>query len=144
MQKVMTRRGPRRSTRPPARRDSRRPGPGRIAPQAPPHPTELFTERLVLVLSGQKPLHWVARHTVHQAYEDLLWLADRRPLGPARPRIHRIGHFEPSPGSYEVFARVTAGPRLHALAFRLVRDESLRWRCTAVELDGRPPRPHDD
>jgi hypothetical protein len=101
----------------------------------------VFTERLILVLSGQKPLHWFARHTLHQAYEDLLWLATRRPLGPVRPRIHDIGWFEPAEGSLEVFARITTGPRLHALAFRLVLDEAERWRCTAVELDGRPPRP---
>ncbi|NEB76897.1 hypothetical protein G3I40_16970 [Streptomyces sp. SID14478] len=136
----MTRRGPRRTTRPPTRHDTRRPGSGRTPPRPPLHPTELFTERLLLVLSGQRPTHWFARHTADQAYEDLLWLAARGPLGPARPTIHRIGHFEPSTGTYEVFARITAGPRLHALAFRLHLATDRRWRVTAVELDGRPPR----
>lgn len=142
MQKVMTRRGPRRTTRPPSRRDTRRPAPARIPPQAPPHPSEVFTERLLLVLCGHRPPHWFARHTAHQAYDDLLWLVDRRPLGLSgpRPTIHRIGDFEPAPGTYEVFASITAGPRLHALAFRLTLGRDHRWRVTAVELDGRPPR----
>ncbi|MBO1338010.1 Rv3235 family protein [Streptomyces sp. VRA16 Mangrove soil] len=140
MQKVLSRRGPRRTTRPPSRRDSRRPAarPPRVAP----HPAELFTERLILVLAGHKPPFWFARHTAGHAFEDLIWLLAHRPLarsGP-RPTIHDIGHFEPATGTYEVFARIAVGPRLHALAFRLTRTPDLRWRCTAVELDTRPPR----
>lgn len=144
MQKVMTRRGPRSTTRPPSRRDSRRPAERRVPPQAPPHPTELFTQRLLLVLCGHKPPHWLARHTADRAYDDLLWLVARRSLGTGgrRPTIHRIGHFEPSEGTFEVFARITAGTRLHALAFRLHLSHDDRWRVTAVELDGRPPRDH--
>ncbi|MFI6880047.1 Rv3235 family protein [Streptomyces sp. NPDC050400] len=136
----MNRQGPRRSTRPPTRRDSRRPV--RAAPQPPPHPTELFTDRLLLVLTGHKPLHWFARHTTGHAFDDLLWLLDHRPLprtGP-RPTVHDVGHFVAGPAAYEVFARIAVGPRLHALAFRLARTEDHRWRCTAVELDTRPPR----
>ncbi|MFI5660632.1 Rv3235 family protein [Streptomyces sp. NPDC051684] len=145
MQKVMNRRGPRGNTRPPGRRDSRRPGAGtrRVPPRVPPHPTELFTQRLLLVLSGDRPLHWFARHAAHQAFDDLLWLVERRALLPGagpRPTVHGIGHFEPAPGSFEVFARIAVGPRLHALAFRLALGEDRRWRCTAVELGGRPPR----
>ncbi|WP_338699617.1 Rv3235 family protein [Streptomyces sp. Q6] len=140
----MNRQGPRRSTRPPTRRDSRRPV--RVAPQPPPHPTELFTDRLLLVLTGHKPLHWFARHATGHGFEDLLWLLDHRPLprtGP-QPTIHDIGRFEPDPGVYEVFARISVGPRLHALAFRMARAEDRRWRCTAVELGGRPPRDSDE
>ncbi|MET8470411.1 Rv3235 family protein [Streptomyces sp. NPDC006422] len=150
MQKVMNRRAPRANNRPPTRRDSRRPGtvPRRVPPQVPPHPTELFTQRLLLVLSGDRPLHWFARHAAHQAFDDLVWLVDRRVLLPGagpgpRPTVRGIGHFEPAPGSYEVFARIAVGPRLHALAFRLTRSADHRWRCTAVELDGRPPRDTD-
>ncbi|WP_420033958.1 Rv3235 family protein [Streptomyces sp. cg28] len=142
MQKVLSRRGPRRTSRPPGRRDTRRPAPPRVRPQAPPHPAEHFTDLLLLVLTGHRPAVWFARHTRGHAFEDLLWLLAHRPLartGP-RARVHDIGHYEPDSGVYEVFARITVGPRLHALAFRLTRAEDLRWRCTAVDLDGRTPR----
>lgn len=152
--------------RPPNRRDSRRPTPPSstsptptrptptptptrgqapgprqtprtIPAQPPPHPTEVFAERLVLVLSGQRPLHWVARHIANTAFDDLARLAELRPLcaGGHRPTIHRIGHYQPHPEAYEVFARVATGPRLRALAFRLALGPDRRWRCTAVETD---------
>ncbi|MFJ2774504.1 Rv3235 family protein [Streptomyces sp. NPDC087300] len=160
MRKVMTR--PRRrpptgrpsTSRPPTRTDSRGPtpsgrpaNPGRtpvpaapptIPAQPPPHPTEVFAERLVLVLSGQRPLYWVARHIANTAFDDLARLAELRPLGTDgahRPTIHRIGHYQPHPETYEVFARIATGPRLRALAFRLHRGADRRWRCTAVETD---------
>lgn len=151
MQKVMTRPRPRpvpTSTRPPGRTDPRRPTaartprtptrPLRTPPQPPPHPTELFTERLLLVLSGQRPVHWAARHIAHTAFDDLTRLADQTPLNVngRRPTIHRIGHYEPRPGVYEVFARIGAGPALRALAFRLHLGADQRWRCTAVEVGG--------
>ncbi|MFF1696780.1 Rv3235 family protein [Streptomyces sp. NPDC058257] len=134
------------TTRPPGRTDTRRPTaapaartaarPLRTPPQPPPHPTELFTERLLLVLSGQKPVHWAARHIAHTAFDDVTRLAELAPLNVngRRPTIHRIGHYEPSPGVYEVFARIGAGPALRALAFRLHLGADQRWRCTAVEV----------
>lgn len=143
MRKVMTRGRTRPASRPPTgrppgRRDSRAPGgrPQRIPAQPPPHPSELFTERLLLVLSGQKPVHWVARHVVHTAFDDLIRLAELQPLSVdgLRPAVQRIGHYEPRPGVFEVFARVGAGSRLRALAFRLHLGEDQRWRCTAVEV----------
>ncbi|MFI0237015.1 Rv3235 family protein [Streptomyces sp. NPDC016845] len=138
----MSRQGPRGTTRPPSRRDSRRPAVRRVPPAAPPHPTELFTQRLLLVLCGTRPPHWFARYTADRAYDDLLWLVARRPLGTGgrRPTIHEIGYFEAAADTFEVFARITAGPRLHALAFRMYLSEDRRWRVTAVELGGRPPR----
>ncbi|MGW2225344.1 Rv3235 family protein [Streptomyces formicae] len=165
MRKVMTR--PRRrpptgrppTSRPPTRTDSRRPTPTRQPPprttpsasppappaaipaQPPPHPTELFAERLVLVLSGQRPMHWVARHIANTAFDDLARLAELRPLGTDgghRPTIHRIGHYQPHPETYEVFARVATGPRLRALAFRLHLGTDRKWRCTAVETERTP------
>ncbi|MEW1924385.1 MULTISPECIES: Rv3235 family protein [unclassified Streptomyces] len=135
-------------TRPPGRTDPRRPAaartptrPPRTPPQPPPHPTELFTERLLLVLSGQKPVHWAARHIAHTAFDDLTRLAERTPLtvNGRRPTIHRIGHYEPCPGVYEVFARIGTGATLSALAFRLHLGADQRWRCTAVEV-GAPGR----
>ncbi|CAM5472888.1 putative protein OS=Streptomyces alboniger OX=132473 GN=CP975_13660 PE=4 SV=1 [Streptomyces alboniger] len=148
MRKVMTRRPS--VTRPPAgrpptRRDtrtSRSPGrpPGTLPAQPPPHPTELFAERLVLVLSGQRPIHSVAGHVANTAYDDLVRLAERNPLSAdgRRPTIRRIGHYQPHPDAYEVFARVATGPKLRALAFRLALGTDRKWKCTAVEvaLDG--------
>ncbi|MER7349499.1 Rv3235 family protein [Streptomyces aurantiacus] len=125
--------------RPPGRHDPRRPAsrPRRIPAQPPPHPAELFTELLLLVLSGQRPVHAVARHVAHTAYDDLVRLAERLPLrsvGGHRPAVQRVGHYEVRPGVFEVFARVGAGPALRALAFRLHRGDDERWRCTAVEV----------
>ncbi|WP_306333541.1 Rv3235 family protein [Streptomyces sp. KL118A] len=140
----MTRPRPRPTTtrppagRPPTRTDTRRtlrP----IPAQPPPHPTEVFAERLVLVLSGQRPMHWVARHIANTAFDELARLAELRPLSTDghRPTIHRIGHYQPRPETYEVFARVATGPRLRALAFRLTLGQDRRWRCTAVETENR-------
>ncbi|MGW0535785.1 Rv3235 family protein [Streptomyces sp. NPDC003032] len=133
--------------RPPTRKDSRRPTdrspahPPRttrtIPAQPPPHPTELFAERLVLVLSGQRPLYWVARHIANTAYDELARLAELSPLctDGHRPTIRRIGHYQPHPEAYEVFARIATGPRLRALAFRLALGADRKWRCTAVEME---------
>ncbi|MGX1670135.1 Rv3235 family protein [Streptomyces sp. NPDC055400] len=133
--------------RPPGRQDARRPGarPVRVPPQLPPHPAELFTERLLLMLSGQRPVHWASRHFAGSLYDALIRLAENQPLSDRgrRPVVRGIGHYEPEPGVYEVFARISAGPRLHALAFRLHRGDDHRWLCTAVEMSGRPPRGSD-
>ncbi|MCZ9338847.1 Rv3235 family protein, partial [Streptomyces sp. TRM76130] len=103
-----------------------------------PRPADLFAERLLAVLSGRSPVHSMLRHTVGQAYDDLARLAERGPLRTrgARPVVRDLGWFEPRPGAVEVFARIGAGDRLRAMAFRLERGPDLRWRCTAVELGG--------
>ncbi len=54
----------------------------------------------------------------------------------ARPVVRDIGWFVPREGAIEAFARIGAGDRLRAMAFRLERGRDLRWRCTAVELGG--------
>ncbi|MEU2061597.1 Rv3235 family protein [Streptomyces sp. NPDC013455] len=161
MNKVMSRAArPRPRHRPPTRRDSRRPGgapprtPVREAPRrtpvpagregpaaaprpaaGPPRPTDVFADRLLAVLSGQRPVHWMLRHTAGRAYDDLARLAARSPLRTrgTRPVVSDIGYYVPSEGALEVFARIAAGDQLRALAFRLERGEDLRWRCTAVE-----------
>ncbi|KJK36676.1 hypothetical protein UK15_25085 [Streptomyces variegatus] len=107
-------------------------------------PTDLFADLLVAVLSGHRPVHSMLRHTRGRAYDELAWLAERGPLRTrgARPVVRDIGYFEPRPGAIEAFARIGAGDRLRAMAFRLELGRDLRWRCTAVELGGpRPPRP---
>ncbi|GHD89259.1 hypothetical protein GCM10010508_29120 [Streptomyces naganishii JCM 4654] len=108
---------------------------------------DLFADRLLAVLSGQKPVHWMLRHTMGRAYDELAWLAERGPLRTrgTRPVVRDIGYYEPRPGAVEAFARIGAGDQLRAMAFRLELGRDLRWRCTAVELGGpRPPRPEDD
>ncbi|WP_425347951.1 Rv3235 family protein [Streptomyces durhamensis] len=117
------------------------------APTAPrtavpqPRPTDLFADRLLAVLSGQRPVHWMLRHTAGRAYDDLIRLAERSPLRTrgSRPRVHDIGYYVPRDGALEVFARIAAGERLRALAFRLELGQDLRWRCTAVETGPQQP-----
>ncbi|MEU9339473.1 Rv3235 family protein [Streptomyces sp. NPDC048290] len=171
-------------TRPPGRRDSRRPGgapprfPGVRRPSRGPDtaraatpppttttettattvpaprtplpaprpalPTEPFAERLLAVLSGRRPVHYMLGLTSGRAYDELAWLAERGPLrtpGTTSPVLREIGWYEARPGAIEVFARIGAGDRLHAMAFRLEQGPDRRWRCTAVDL-GLPPR-HD-
>jgi hypothetical protein len=110
-----------------------------------PRPTDVFADRLLQVLSGQRPVHWMLRHTAGRAYDELAWLAERSPLRTrgTRPVVRDIGYFEPRPGAVEAFARIGAGDQLRAMAFRLEQGQDLRWRCTAVEMGG-PRRPHTD
>ncbi|MFF4752983.1 Rv3235 family protein [Streptomyces sp. NPDC002514] len=114
-------------------------------PAAPPRPTDLFADRLLAVLSGQRPVHWMLRHTAGRAYDELARLAERGPLRTrgTRPVVRDIGYYVPRRGAIEAFARIGAGDQLRAMAFRLERGPDLRWRCTAVELGG-PRAPHTD
>jgi hypothetical protein len=109
-------------------------------------PTDLFADRLLAVLSGQRPVHWMLRHTAGRAYDELARLAERSPLRArgTRPVVRDIGYFEPRPGAVEAFARIGAGDQLRAMAFRLEQGRDLRWRCTAVELGGPRGRRADD
>ncbi|MGQ4388094.1 Rv3235 family protein [Streptomyces sp. SAS_270] len=110
-----------------------------------PRPTDLFADRLLAVLSGQRPVHCMLRHTAGRAYDELAWLAERGPLRTrgTRPVVRDIGYFVPRPGAIEAFARIGAGKQLRAMAFRLEQGLDHRWRCTAVELGG-PRMPHGD
>ncbi|MGQ4413916.1 Rv3235 family protein [Streptomyces sp. SAS_269] len=145
--------------RPPTRHDSRRPGGapprnpvrGRAATApvtavAQPRPTDLFADRLLAVLSGQRPVHWMLRHTAGRAYDELARLAERGPLRTrgTRPVVRDIGYYVPRVGALEVFARIAAGNHLRAMAFRLEQGPDRRWRCTAVELGPRPRRTPED
>ncbi|MFD6878814.1 MULTISPECIES: Rv3235 family protein [unclassified Streptomyces] len=139
-------------TRPAGRRDQRRPPSGprtvpRAVPQAVPRPVrrpggphDWFAERLLAVLSGQRPVHSLLGLTVGEAYEQLVTLA---PTGPLRERLRPVlrhcGRFHPGPGVIEAFARITTGDRVSAMAFRLEQGSDLRWRCAAVEVGA--PRP---
>ncbi|MFJ5529388.1 Rv3235 family protein [Streptomyces sp. NPDC093261] len=121
--------------------------PGRAATVPQPRPTDLFADRLLSVLSGQRPVHSMLRHTADRAYDDLARLAAHGPLRArgTRPVVRDIGYYVPRPGAIEAFARIGAGDQLRAMAFRLECGPDHRWRCTAVELGGpRPPRRDDD
>ncbi|MEV6943342.1 Rv3235 family protein [Streptomyces sp. NPDC051172] len=120
---------------------------GHTRPIPQPRPTDVFADLLLAVLSGQRPVHSMLRHTAGRAYDELAWLAERGPLRTrgARPVVRDIGYYEARPGAVEAFARIGAGDQLRAMAFRLERGQDLRWRCTAVELGGpRPPRTTGD
>lgn len=111
-----------------------------------PRPTDHFADLLLAVLSGQRPVHSMLRHTAGRAYDDLAWLAERGPLRTTRgmrPVVRDIGYFVPRPGAIEAFARIGAGDQLRAMAFRLEHGPDNRWRCTAVEL-GCPRMPGTD
>ncbi|MDX3385780.1 Rv3235 family protein [Streptomyces niveiscabiei] len=112
-----------------------------IAPPQP-HPADLFAERLLAVLTGRHPVHAMLRHTLGEAYDDLARLAEHGPLRTARgttPVLRDLGYELPRPGAIEAFARISTGPRLRAMAFRLELGMDRRWRCTAVELDAGNP-----
>lgn len=80
-------------------------------------------------------------HTVGDAYDRLVALADGAPLRPASPIapvVRDCGEFRPRPGVIEAFALIATGDRLRAMAFRLEQgQEDRRWRCSAVDLGDR-------
>ncbi|MFC7470439.1 Rv3235 family protein [Actinomadura keratinilytica] len=87
-----------------------------------------------------RPVHSLLSHTVGEAYEQLVRLApaDEPFLPPGRePSVRHCDEYAPRDGVVEAFARISSGDRVHALAFRLERGPDLRWRCAAVEADGR-------
>ncbi|HEY9374249.1 Rv3235 family protein, partial [Streptomyces sp.] len=101
----------------------------------PPH--ALFAERLLAVLSGERPVHWMLGQTVGPAYEQLVQLAPTTPFGGpggVRPVV-RSCRVQSLPGGLEAFASVATGDRVRAMAFRLEPGADRRWRCAAVELD---------
>ncbi|UUS31351.1 Rv3235 family protein [Streptomyces changanensis] len=118
--------------------------PGDARPRAlPPH--VLFAERLLAVLTGERPVHWMLGQTIGEAYEQLIRLAPANPLraagvaGPspgrhARPVLRHCAGSPLRPGVVEAYASVTAGGRVRAMAFRLELGADRRWRCAAVEL----------
>ncbi|MEV0927773.1 Rv3235 family protein [Streptomyces spongiicola] len=136
-------------TRPGNRHDSRAPGraPRRIEAERDPGtstggrsrlPRYWFAERLLSVLSGHRPVHWMLGHTIGHAYEQLVRLAPGAPLSTngLRPVLRHCDEYVPQPGVIEAFARITAGEQVRAMAFRLEQGPDLRWRCAAVELGG--------
>ncbi|QGV80328.1 Rv3235 family protein [Streptomyces ficellus] len=133
-----------RGTSGPARRRHQR-GPSAARPAGAPTPVRrplpphiVFAERLLAVLSGERPVHWMLGQTVGEAYDQLIGLAPTTPLRArgARPVIRRCGCFPLRPGVIEAFASIGAGDQVRAMAFRLEQGTDRRWRCAAVELGG--------
>ncbi|WP_215455834.1 Rv3235 family protein [Streptomyces sp. ATCC 21386] len=124
------------------------PPPPHTGPVPQPRPTDRFADLLLAVLSGRRPVHSMLRHTAGRAYDELARLAERGPLRSphaTHPVVRDIGYYVAAPGALEVFARIGAGDRVRAMAFRLEHGPDHRWRCTALELDGpRLPLPDDD
>ncbi|WP_103501363.1 MULTISPECIES: Rv3235 family protein [Streptomyces] len=127
-------------------------GPGRGRPLERPavpdgaRPQHWFAQRLLLVLSGQRPVHSLLGHVQGEAFDQLTRLSLTAPLGPASapegwrpPAVRQVGVCRPATGVLEAFARVGSDERVHALAFRLERRGG-RWWCCAVELGPRPQR----
>ncbi|MFJ6011942.1 Rv3235 family protein [Streptomyces sp. NPDC092952] len=137
-------------TRPGGRHDQRRPAvpPQRTRPTRRLRPHDWFAERLLAVLSGRRPVHWMLGHTIGEAYDQLAELAPHTPLRArgARPVVRMCHGAQPAPGVVEACASIAAGEQVRAMAFRLEQGSDLRWRCAAVELGGErlpvaaPPR----
>ncbi|MCX2970819.1 Rv3235 family protein [Streptomyces sp. TRM70308] len=132
------------TTRPPGRGDARRPARSALAAARRGARDRLphywFAHRLLLVLSGQRPVHSLLGHAGGTAYDTLVRLAPLAPLRPEAagrggPELAHVGCSTPGQGVLEAYARVRSGERTRALAFRLEQAATLRWRCVAVELD---------
>ncbi|MGY5130146.1 Rv3235 family protein [Streptomyces nigrescens] len=109
-------------------------------------PHHWFAQQLVLALSGQRPVHALLGHALPAAYDRLAELAPQAPLrpvtgsgrrGPA-PTVRDCGLCRPRRGVIEAFARIAAGERLRALAFRLELGADSRWRCAALDIGPAP------
>ncbi|MFE1776608.1 Rv3235 family protein [Streptomyces sp. NPDC059008] len=112
-------------------------------------PHHWFAHQLVRTLSGQQPVHALLGHALPAAYDRLVELAPLAPLrplpGPGRrgpvPTVRECGLCRPRSGVIEAFARITAGERLRALAFRLELGADARWRCAALDIGPAPALP---
>ncbi len=109
-------------------------------------PHHWFAQQLVLALSGQRPVHALLGHALPAAYDRLAELAPQAPLRPVRgpgrrgpaPVVRDCGLCRPRRGVIEAFARIAAGERLRALAFRLELGADSRWRCAALDIGPSP------
>ncbi|MFE2230736.1 Rv3235 family protein [Streptomyces kronopolitis] len=105
-------------------------------------PHHWFAQQLLLALSGQRPVHALLGHALPAAYDRLAELAPHAPLRPAPlpggrgplPTVRDCGLCRPRRGVIEAFARIAAGERLRALAFRLELGADARWRCAALDI----------
>ncbi|MFC7310490.1 Rv3235 family protein, partial [Streptomyces monticola] len=124
-------------SRPADRRDQRRPAVKTVRRRRI-KPHELFAERLLAVLSGERPVQWMLKYSAGRGYQQLVELAPLTPLRTrgTRPVVRTCRALPLRPGVVEASACIAAGDQVRAMAFRLEQDTELRWRCTAVELGG--------
>jgi hypothetical protein len=92
-----------------------------------------FTQAVVEVLAGDRPLSQLVRWTTSGVFDDLAGRIDAAPSEPARGVVRSLHVSEPADGIAEVAASVRRGPRCTALALRLEGLDG-RWQCTALEL----------
>lgn len=100
-----------------------------------------FTQALVEVLAGDRPLAQLTRWTSIEVYADLQRrvlvtvapAAGRRRPGSGTAGVRRVHVDEPGDGVAEIAAVVRSGSRCRALALRL-EGVNGRWVCTALEL----------
>ncbi|MCU7824521.1 Rv3235 family protein, partial [Kitasatospora sp. DSM 101779] len=97
-----------------------------------------FAHRLVEVLTGNRPVGQLQRHSTLQGYQQLAALVRTGPLRPRgrapQTRLGRVYDSAPAPDALEVCVRVEFGPRHHMVAFRLERHRRTeQWQCAAVE-----------
>ncbi|QTZ92243.1 Rv3235 family protein [Streptomyces auratus] len=112
-------------------------------------PHHWFAQQLLLALSGQRPVHALLGHALPAAYDRLAELAPQAPLRPVPvpgvrgpdPTVRDCGLCRPRRGVIEAFARIAAGERLRALAFRLELGADARWRCAALDVGPAPGVP---
>ena len=103
-----------------------RPDPSRFSRQ--------FTQGVLEVLSGHRPMVQLSRHVSPGVQRGLTRAGDRHPLeGPTAPTLHSLHLSEPATGVCEMSAIVVVGARYRALAARLEWKID-HWRCTALQI----------
>lgn len=101
--------------------------------------TQQFCVGVSEVIYGERPANQLLRCTSERVYSDLAkrsaMAQSRRRMTQeraARTRLERIRFQRPSPKALEICARLSQGPRSHALAARLELVNG-RWICVALE-----------
>ena len=93
-----------------------------------------FTQAMVEVLAGDRPLTQLVRWTSAEVYDELAGRVVTPSVGEGSRGVVRSLHVSaPADGVAEVAALVRRGARSTALALRLEGLDG-RWQCTALEL----------
>ena len=95
-----------------------------------------FTQALVEVLAGDRPLSQLIRWTSGPVYDDVVAMlpaAGRHRAGEARGVVRSVHVSRPGDGVAEVAVLVRRGARSTAVALRLEGLDG-RWQCTALEV----------
>ncbi len=100
-----------------------------------------FSQAVVEVLGGDRPLAQLVRWTTHRVYVDLerrLAMVNRASAGrprtrTVRPQVRSVHVCRPTAEAAEVSVHVRHGQRSRAIAARLELVQG-RWQCTALQL----------